>query len=165
VSPTALGLLPSNLPIPNQQVQIKRGASGVDLGVNNTIASGTKLQDGVGGLMQISYTPRYPCYWLVRANSIWRGYDGGWQRCDHGIYVTPADLDGVTFGHQRCVNCYDQNVVQWRTHASSCMFRLAAGITYTAYLAFVYSSGYNQQYHGGTGWHRIFGVVLGEGEV
>jgi hypothetical protein len=165
VSPVNLGALPSNLPVPNQRVQIKRGVSDSAQTVSNLVAAGTKLSDGAGGFMEISYTPRYNCYWLVRCNSIWHGVSGGWQRCDHGIYITPADLDGVTQGHQRPMALYDNTTVEWRTAAVSHMFRLAAGIAYTAYMAFAYSSGYYQQYWTGPQFTRIFGVVLGEGEV
>ena len=165
MSPVNLGSLPSELPVPNQRVQIKRGVAAVNLTVSNLVAAGTKMTDGAGGPMEISYQPRYDCYWLVRCNSIWHGLSGGWQRCDHGIYISPADLDGVTLGHQRPMDLFDNVTVEWRTAAASHMFRLAAGITYTAYMAFVYSSGYYQEYHTGPGYTRIFGVVIGEGEV
>lgn len=165
MSPTNLGALPSELPVPNQRVQIKRGTVWQEERYSNLVAAGTKMTDGSGGNMEISYTPRYPCYWLVRANTMWHGVSGGWQRCDHGIYISPADLDGVTLGHQRPMDLYDNTVVEWRTAAASAMFRLAAGITYTAYLAFVYSSGYYQAYCPLKEYARIFGVVLGEGEV
>ena len=167
MSPTNLGSLPSNLPVPNQRVQIKRGAAEGTQLVSNLVAAYTKLSDGVGGVMDISYTPRYNCYWLVRSNSIWSGASasGRWDRCDHGIYITPADLNGITLGHQRPMPLYDANVVAWRTAAVSYMFRLAAGITYTASMVFLYSGGYYQQYWTGNGFHRIFGVVIGEGAV
>jgi hypothetical protein len=165
MSPTNLGVLPSDLPIPNQRVQIKRGVADGAQQVSNLIAAGTKLTDGAGGFMEISYTPRYNCYWLVRSNTAWHGVSGGWQRCDHGIYISPADLDGVTLGHQQPMDCYDNTTVEWRTGANSCIFRLGAGITYTAYLGFSYSSGYYQAYLSNSQYHRILGVVLGEGEI
>ena len=165
MTPVNLGALPSNLPIPNQRVQIKRGTIWTEAQVSNLVASGTKLGDGSGGFMEISYTPRYPCMWLVRSNTMWHGQTGGWQRCDHALLITPADVNGVTMGHQRCMTLHDNNAVEWRTYAASAMFRLAAGITYTAYLAFWYSSGYYQAYCTLAGYHRIFGVVLGEGEI
>jgi hypothetical protein len=168
LSPTSLGALPSSLPFPNQRVQIKRGAAAVDLTVSNQVAAGTKLTDGSGGPMEISYQPLYACYWLVRSNSIWRGRsdsDANWRRVDHSIRISPADADGVTVGHQRPATVYPSGTVQWRTFSCSYMFRLAAGVTYTAYMAFEYSSGYWQEYHAGAGYHRILGVVIGEGEV
>jgi hypothetical protein len=157
--------LPSNLPVPNQRVQIKRGVTGTDQTVSNLVASGTKLVGADGGPIQISYTPTYPCYWLVRGNAMWHGTSGGWRRCDFGIRITPADLDGITLGMQCPTQCYPNNVVEWRTWATSCMFRLAAGITYTAYLSFEYSSGDYQQYSVNINYLRILGVVIGEGEV
>jgi hypothetical protein len=165
VSPTNLGNLPSNLPFPNQRVQVKRGAAVTDQSVSNLVASGTKLTDGAGGPMEIYYQPRYPCYWLVRANLICKARSdqaAEWRRCDFALYVSPADANGVTLGHSRPTNNYP--TLEWRTCAFSYMFKLNAGITYTAYLAFQYSTGYWQVYHTNAPWHRIFGVVLGEGE-
>lgn len=165
MTPITLGVLPSNLPLPNQRVQIKRGQADGAPEVSNLIASGTKLSDGAGGYMEISYTPRYDCCWLVRSNVMWHGVDGGWQRVDHGIILSPADFDGVTNGHTRCMLVYNNTVVEWRTAACSAMFRLRAGVAYTASLQFIYSSGYWQRYHHGFPYTRLFGVVLGEGEV
>lgn len=166
MSPTKLGDLPSNLPFPNQRVQIKRGVGVTDQSVSNLVAAGTKLNDGAGGLMEISYQPRYPCYWLVRANIINKArsdQDSVWRRCDFGLYISPADADGITEGHARPTNNFP--TLEWRTASFSYMFKLNAGITYTAYIGFRYSSGYWQVYHTNTPWHRIFGVVLGEGEI
>jgi hypothetical protein len=165
MTPTNLGALPSNLPLPNQRVQIKRGTVWQEETYSNLIAGGTKLTDGSGAPMQISYTPSYPCYWLVRANTMWHGKSGGWQRCDHAIVVSPADLDGRTIGMQSCQTMYDNTTVEWRTASPSAMFRLAAGITYTASIQFMYSSGYYQAYCTLKEYARILGVVLGEGEV
>jgi hypothetical protein len=166
MSPTNLGDLPSNLPVPNQRVQIKRGAAVGTVVVNNTLPQGTKMTDGAGGNMEINYTPRYECRWLVRANAAWHGVNGGWQRCDYGIGISPADLDGISVpAHATPMYLYDNTTVEWRTWGATFMFRLAAGITYTAYMCFWYSSGYNQRYLCNPGYHRIIGVVLGEGEV
>jgi hypothetical protein len=166
MTPTNLGDLPSNLPFPNQRVQIKRGAVATDQSVSNQIAAGTKLNDGQGGLMEIFYQPRYPCYWLVRGNLICKAradQDNNWRRCDWGLYISPADALGVTLGHSRPTNNYP--TLEWRTCSFSYMFKLNAGITYNAYLAFQYSTGYWQVYHTNYMWHRIFGVVIGEGEI
>lgn len=165
MSPTNLGNLPSNLPLPNQRVQVKRATGYKGIDVNSGTPAGTKLTDYEGNPLQISYTPRYPCLWLVRGNVASHGVSGGWLRCDWGIYITPADVDGITLGHQCPMNCYDNTVVEWRTFAAACMFRLAAGITYNAYLAQVYSQGGSQQYLSYAGYMRIIGVVLGEGEI
>ena len=165
MTPINLGTLPSNLPLPNQRVQIKRGVVDSAPQVSNLVTYGSKLSDGAGGFMEISYTPRYDCRWLVRSNTMWHGVSGGWQRADHGIMISPADADGVIYGHRRCMLHYDNTTVEWRTASVSAMFRLTAGIAYTAYLAFTYSSGYWQAYHTGKPYTRIFGVVLGEGEL
>lgn len=165
MTPVILGSLPSNLPLPNQRVQIKRGVASTSPEVSNLITYGSKLSDGGGGYLEISYTPRYPCYWLIRGNVMWHGKDGGWQRADMGVRISPADVDGIALGHQRCTLMYNNTVVEWKTVSVSAMFHLAAGIAYTAYLSFEYSSGYWQRYHTGGPYTRIFGVVLGEGEV
>lgn len=165
MSPTNLGVLPSNLPLPNQRVQIKRGQVDGAPEVSNLVAYGSKLIDGAGGYMEISYTPRYDCRWLIRSNVMWHGKDGGWQRADHGLVLSPADADGITIGHQRCMLMYNNTTVEWRTAACSAMFRLRAGITYNASIQFLYSSGYWQRYHHGPAYTRLIGLVLGEGEL
>ena len=63
--PTNLSHLPSNLPVPNNRVQIKRGVGEMAVNFNTATAAGTIVPDNAGGNMQISYTPRYQCYWIV----------------------------------------------------------------------------------------------------
>lgn len=166
MSPTNLGNLPSNLPFPNQRVQVKRGVAPADIAVSNQLPASSKLTDGAGGLMEIVYQPRYSCYWLVHGNLMCKArsdQDVAWRRCDFSLCISPADALGVTVGHSRPTNNYPS--IEWRTCSFSYMFKLNAGITYTAYLAFQYSTGYYQLYHTYKPFHRIFGVVIGEGEV
>lgn len=164
--PTPLAQLPSNSPSPNGRVQIKRGAADtvVNLSAGN---QGAIIPDGAGGNMQISYTPQYPCFWIIRSNIMAHGYpDGvGWRRWDHGIYITPADADGFTLGFQCPHQVYDNTTVEWRTVSGSFCFRLLAGIGYTAYLAHVYQSAGTTQIHTGHQWCRITGRIVGESAV
>jgi hypothetical protein len=162
--PTALELLPSNLPAPTGRCQIKRGGSNANAVVryNNTVAAGTKHSDGVGGFLEISVTPRYACYWLVTGNLITHGVNGSWQRMDWGIRITPNDVNGTSLAAKIATQCYDLTTVEWQTTTGSYMFRLAANTTYTAYLSFEYSSGFNQEIHCNQAWTRIMGRIIGE---
>jgi hypothetical protein len=163
MTPINLAALPSNQPAPTPLVQIKRGVADTAVNVNNTVAYGTKLSDGSGGFMQISVTPTYNCWWVVRANVMSHGIDYGWERWDWGIMISPADAEGVTLGAQRCMQTYPNSTVEWRTASASYCFRLNAGVAYTAYLTHQNSSGYTQAYHTGPRWVRIMGRLVSEG--
>ena len=164
--PTPLAILPTNKPLSNGRVQIKRGVADTAVTVSNA-NSGQKISDGAGGFIQISYTPVYPCWWIVHSNIMSHGYpDGaGWRRWDHQICITPADALGVTMGYQCPHQNYDNSTVEWRTVAGSCSFSLLAGTAYTAYLTTSYLSAGNLQYHTGPQWVRIVGRIVGEGVV
>lgn len=164
MTPTNLSALPSNLPITSGRVQIKRGAADVVVNLNTATAQGTVIPDGGGGNMQISYTPRYQCYWVIHTNIMAHGYPdgGGWRRWDHTIRITPSDADGITIGYQCPHEIYDNTSVEWRTISGSCMFRLSAGVTYTAYMAHEYLSLGTAQIHTGPQWCRIVGRIVGE---
>jgi len=162
--PTAYSALPTNAPIPNGRVQIKRGKA--DVGINaSSLAVGQKITDSGGGFIEIFYTPTYDCWWVVRTQVLTVGISGGWQRCDWAIFITPADMNGVTRGYIHPCQCYDSGTVSWRTSSGSYAFRLRAGVTYNAYLGHQYRSGGEQQYHTGSAWTRIIGRVVGEGFV
>lgn len=161
--PVNLGDLPLNMPLLNGKVQMKRGGADV---VYNVAAgnNGQKILDNAGGNMEIFYTPRYPCWWIVHGNIMAHGYpDGvGWRRWDLSIRITPADVNGVVVGHQCPHQLYDNGTVEWRTIGSSCAFRLAAGIAYNAYLCTEYTSAGTVQLHTGPQWCRILGRIVGE---
>lgn len=167
MTPTNLSALSSNLPIPNARVQIKRGTADAAANVNTSTPGGTGIYDANSNLMGITYTPRYPCFWVVHSNIMAHGYpDGtGWRRWDHGIYISPADADGVTLGFQCPHELYDNSTVEWRTVGGSAMFRLQAGVGYTAYLAHAYITAGTAQYHVGQQWCRIVGRIVGEGAI
>ena len=165
--PTNLAALPSDKPIPNGKIQIKRGAADTSPVLGTGTASGTKLSDGAGGFLQITYTPVYNCFWVVRSNIMAHGYpDGaGWRRWDIGIMISPADANGVTTGVQLGHQLYDNSTVEWRSVGGSYMFKLNAGVAYTAYLASMYVSAGSLRYHTGGMWARVVGRVVGEGVV
>ena len=164
--PTNLGVLPSDKPIPGNRIQIKRGAADIAPAVSNA-NNGQKYIDGGGGYMEIYYTPLYPCYWIVKSNVMAHGVaDGaGWRRWDHSIYISPADADGISQGVQCPHQLYDQTTVEWRSVSATCLFRLNAGIAYTAYLATSYVSAGSAHYHTGGIWTRIIGRIVGEGTL
>lgn len=167
MTPTNLSALSSNLPIPNGRVQIKRGAADAAVNYNTATPAGTMILDSNGAGMQISYTPRYPCLWVVHTNVMGHGYPDGtaWRRWDHTIRITPADADGIVVGSQCCHALYDNSTVEWRTVASSCMFRLIAGTAYTAYMAHEYTDKGTSQIHIGNQWIRIIGRIVAEGAL
>ena len=161
--PTNLGVLPASKPFPNGKIQIKRGVA--DVSRNYAAANnGTTIVDSNGAPFQLQYTPVYPCYWLIKVNVMANGLnDGiGWRRWDHAINITPADADGNTAGVQAPCQVYDYTTVQWRTFASSVIFKLNAGITYTAYLTTASVGAGTVTVHVGPQWCRIVGRVIGE---
>lgn len=166
MTPVNLADLPTNAPFRNGKVQIKRGAADT---VYNVSAgnNGQKISDGAGGFAEIYFTPVYPCWWIISSNVMTHGYpDGvGWRRWDHGLRITPADVNGVLLGYQCCQQVYDNGTIEWDTVAGTCAFKLAAGIAYTAYLTSEYTSAGTVQIHTGPQWLRIVGRVVGEGVV
>ena len=162
--PTNLADLPSNKPIPNARCQMKVGQSNNAFHVNSA-NNGAKMGDGVGGFMEIQYQATYPCLWVVRTNFIFCGVNGGWQRNDHGVYITPADADGQTHGCTTLADVYDSTTVGWIPWSGCAVFRLNAGVLYTAYVVHIYSAGGTQQFYLGPEYARIIGRVVGEGAI
>lgn len=163
--PTNLGVLATDKPFLNGKVQIRRGAA--DLGRNYTSANaGQAITDSNGAQMAITYTPTYPCYWVVKTNVMAHGLnDGaGWRRWDHSIGLSPADVNGDSTGFQSPGSIYDYTGgPEWRTFSCSAMFRLAAGTAYTSYLVFTYVSAGTAIVHVGSMWCRIVGRIVAEG--
>ena len=163
MTPTNLGDLSSGQPIPNGAVQVKRGV--VDSYTNYTtgVAYGTVFPDGAGGLMQLRVTPTMPCYWLTSGGMLWWSPDAVWSRGDWGIRLSPADLDGRgAAAMARCAFAVN-SAVPWRNYSMSMLWRLNAGITYTASMTWEYSVGYNQQFSTSPLWHQFTGLLLAEG--
>jgi len=162
--PINLGDIPTNFPLRNGKIQIKRG--GADVVYNVSAANnGQKIIDNAGGNMEIYYAAVTPCWWIVSSNIMAHGYPDGvtWRRWDHAIRISPADANGITLGHQCPHQVYDNSTIEWRTVAATVAFRLAAGVTYTAYLTSEYTSAGTVQIHTGPQWCRIVGRVVSEG--
>jgi hypothetical protein len=160
--PTNLGDLYANRPVPNGKIQIKRGVEG-SVDVANITPYGTKLSDGAGGFYEISYTPTYACYWVVRANVMAHQATGNvWQRWDYRLNITPADADGATG-----ITCIAElhTSLSWRTFVTNARFRLNPGIAYTAFLTHQYSTGDWHRYHTNGLYTRLVGRIVGEGTL
>jgi hypothetical protein len=154
--PTKLGELYNSFPIPNARIQYKRGNDDVA----RTLALGNILS-GNGTPMQISVTPQYDCFWVVRANIMLYGTSGGWLRSDWCLDISPADADGLT----RTAQVITENVpgVGWRSTHGSGVFRLTGGTSYTCTMVCPYIQADAPQYHAGYYWIRIMGRTVGEG--
>jgi len=165
--PTNLGVLPTNQPLTNGRVQIKRGAVDNLYQPNTGTPGGSGITDGAGNLMGINYTPTYNCYWVVKSNVMAHGWnDGaGWRRWDHGIYINPADANGISLGFQCPHQLYDASIVEWRTVSGTAMFKLNGGVGYTAYLGHSYLSAGTIDVYTGPAWIRIVGRIVGEGST
>ena len=159
MSPTNLGDLSNILPIPNGAVQVKRGITDTYPQWANAQA-GVIMTDGSGGPMQISVTPSMPCYWLVTACTAWAGVVAAWNRADFGIRLSPADIDGRNIQARTATATHSS--VPWRTYSGSMMWRLAAGVTYTAGLYFEYATA-TVMFSTHPQWHTLYGILLAEG--
>jgi len=155
-----LGELPSNKPLPNGLVQIKRGLADAEA---NAVVD-TIMADGGGGYMQISFTPEYACSWIIKAQTIMGGYsDGnGWRRCDLSVELNTPDVNGIQEGFRAPHQLYDYNIVSWRTMGAQAMFSLSPGVAYTAYFVCRAISANYCRYYTGPLWHRIIGRVATE---
>jgi hypothetical protein len=162
VTPTNLGDLPTNLPYPNGSAQVKRGAVDSYTDYTTGIAYGTVFHDGAGGQMRISVTPLYPAFWLTTAEMLWWSPDVAWSRGDFGIRLSPADLDGRGPTAMARTAVAVHHDVPWRRYSGSMMWRLAAGITYTASMTWELSSGFRQEFSTAPLWHQLTGLLVGE---
>lgn len=160
MSPINLADLPSNQPAPTGLCQIKRGA-GSSIGLNNQYGQGTPLTDGTSP-MQISITPQRPGWWVVRAETIWNQVDALWMYFTWYVGLSPADADGFS---QAWNHTCQHSAQSWQESCIDVVFRLNAGVAYTAGMFWGYSQGYNQQYFAGVDYHFIMGEFVGEGAI
>lgn len=130
--------------IVSTQRKLGGAESYVAVNYNNSATVG----DGAGGLMQLTITPTQPVWWEVHAHI------GIMQKLDvayHYIYVTvlltPGDQDAVAAA--RGIGIQYNGVQTYMSYDPSRIFRLAAGVTYTAGLAIGFGSGGSWQYHAG----------------
>ena len=163
MSPTSLGALPNDLPAPLNRCQIKRGVSSADQGpYNNTVAQGTAITDGGGNAMQIAVIPRYRCWWLIRAEMIWRNNDAAWAYYTWYVALSPADLTGEADDWNHLCS---HSALGWQTSVMDAAYLLEANTAYTATMRWGYSQGYNQYWYGGPEYLYIMGELVGEGQA
>ena len=139
-------------------VQRKAGtlAGYVTVAYNNN--AGT-IDDGSGGRMQIVYTPSVPCWWEVTAQA------GNVQKLDaayHYLYgwimLTPADQDGIFQAYHIVMQHAQVNTYEGRMMKR--LFRLAAGVTYTASLVLGQGNGGSWNYYADPGYLWIEGKAF-----
>ena len=165
--PINLGDLPSNLPAPLGQGQVKPGGSPEGQTNYTNATAGTPILDGVGvgvGVpMRISLTPQYECWWRVVAFCILNGSDAVWSRADFGIDLAPTDMDG----YYRCQGCnYTHPTVGWNHGRVTAFYHLRAGVAYTATMMWLGApSGYNQQIWNGFTYCALQGHTIAEGRL
>jgi hypothetical protein len=160
--PTALGLLPSNQPIPNGRVQSKIAAhTGAEMWVNAG-TSGQKLSDGATGAMEIAVTPTYDCFWVVRSNLIVRGLDPSWQRWDYTLRLDKPDRNGFTY---RDIVTKGHSAVGWTAFAGRAVWRLAGGTAYTCAIYAGYQSGGTTAWYCSNEYTRLIGRTVAEGAM
>lgn len=118
----------------------------------------TTVIDAAGGPMRLSYTPPVDAWWDVR------GVIGNVVKVDaayHYLYgqllLAPADVDGVNVAQHllvqhSAVNQYDHRDLHR-------LFKLAAGVAYTATLQFAGGSGGTWQFYRGQNHIWIEGLA------
>ena len=123
--------------------QRKTGASGTS---GNFTAAQSRFYDrgiGVAGTqpIEITYTPAVDCFWEVI------GHVGQMQKIDavyhYGyvrLFIAPADADAITWGSHSLIT-QRSDVQTYMAHSARHIFRLKAGVTYTAYMGFEVQGG------------------------
>jgi hypothetical protein len=132
---------------PYLNTQVKRGISEQYSG--GFTASYVPFSDGPGsaGYMRLSYTPPVDAWWEVNGEI-------GLLACDTAAYVygygvinlTPADADGYRGNSMVCMQ--HQQVNQFENRKMYSLFKLTAGVAYTADLGYSPSSGTWRYYCG-----------------
>jgi len=91
--------------------------------------------------IEITYTPPVDCYWEVHGHvGEMVKQDANYHYGDVALTITPADADGVTLG----ANSRETQHSTVQTHMNyqvRKVFRLSAGVKYTAYLSFTPQAG------------------------
>ena len=162
MSPVNFGSLPNSQPAPTGLVQLKRGATAVDIQWNNTVPA-QPMQDGSGQPMRISITPARAGWWLIRAETIWRTPDGVWTYFHWGVRLQPADADGW-FDDRNHHTMH--SVMVWTESVVNTAFRLNAGVAYYCDMWWPNASlGYNENYYTDPQYHFIAGEFIEDGSL
>lgn len=157
MSPVNLGDLPSNQPAPTGLCQIKLGQAG---GVNySSAAQYQPIGDGAGGQMSISITPSRPGWWVVRGQTIWLALDAAWYYFCWYLNIVPTDADGWSSDYNHmCQHSYQG----WMQSCIDTVWRLNAGVAYTARMYWGYSQAGTQQMYGAYPYTSLMGEFIGE---
>ena len=165
MTPVNLGQLPTDQPAPLGQGQVKPGVTDGTTNYNNTSPNGYPLTDapsGGGNPMRLSLTPQYDCWWRVTALGIWTTGDAAWTRADWGIDLAPADADGYS---RTTSPVWMHSATSWEHSRCTALFRLKAGIVYTATAVWISSDGYGHQVWNGSTYWSITGHTIAEGRI
>lgn len=158
MSPTNLRDLPSSQPAPTGLCQLKQG-QGVGVTYSNAAQYQT-ITDGAGNPMQIQITPTRPGWWVVRGETIWVANDAAWYYFTWYLSISPTDADGwsADYNHM-CQHSYQG----WMQSCIDTVWRLNAGVAYTARMNWGYSQGGSQQMYSGSTYTSLMGEFIGEG--
>jgi hypothetical protein len=161
VTPKTLGQLSSNQPAPTGLVQCKRGAVEGTIRWNNTVPA-QGLQDGAGQLMALYLTtPPQRGWWLLHAQALWLQIEpDAWTSIEWGIDLNVPDLTG-RIRHK--LQTSQHAFMGWITTHIDCAYFLEASTAYSCVMMWLYSSGWNQEYHCNGMYHYIEGEFVGEG--
>jgi hypothetical protein len=92
---------------------------------------GTVARDGAGNPMQITFTPQQDCWWEVEASLTLRTTTAAYNYLYARIDCAPADLDTATQMAMQLEMQHSQ-VNMYGHRSPQGIFRLKAGVTYTA---------------------------------
>jgi hypothetical protein len=159
VSPVNLGQLPSDQPPPTGLVQSKRSAA-ASLNFTNAVAY-VPITDGYGAPMAISITPTRPGWWVIRAETIWLVAEANWYYATWYVNITPTDADGWVNDYNHMSKHSAQG---WQESCLDTVFKLNAGVAYTATMMFGYCNAGTWSVYGG-GFSYIQGEFVGEGAL
>lgn len=135
---------------PTVAYQFKHGGTGVGLNSANLTSASLPhtLIDAQGLPMTITVTPPSDALWFCNAWCHWGSVDAPWSWVRWQIQLNLADVDGFGARERGHVNVTNSFMLQ-HSHLTNA-FRLAPGVTYTATLRAVETSGNSQFYWRGS---------------
>ena len=158
---SALGQLPSNVPLPVGSVGRKTGVYGAG---RYWPYPGNWFDDGGGGAMLLYFTPTRRCWLVVHGHLIVASSSAGWNRCDVGLVSSPYDLTGRNVGARVAMSSVAG--VPWEGVSLSATFYIEANQTFAVGLySFIWDGQGGMQYHDGAAYLTLFGYTLGEGYI
>jgi len=170
MSPQNLADIPTGMPIPTGDCQVRQGSSNVSVTLNNTF-SARPLQDGLGNDMFIEITPYYRGWWIIHAETIWNTPDAVWTYFHWGVRLTDggaadtakADLNGVS---DIRAHVPVHSALIWQESCISTVFKLEMNTVYRCVMWWPNSSfGYNNVFFAGKDYHHIQGEFVEDGTL